>query len=101
MELKDCTNLLLYKKEWLINCWYNTIKNNINNRLGTVTGALDAFTTKHKIILRLGKFNVCVGNETIKNVCSFYSSKHLIKHPKWFKDPDKPSCFDLTLKSKP
>ena len=47
-------------------------------------------------ILLLGDFNACVDDETMKDFCSSYCLKSLIKQPTCFQIPEKPGCVDLT-----
>ena len=89
--------MILHKKKWLVNCSCNPNKNNIKNRLETITKALDAFFAKYKNIRLLGDFNVCVDDETMINFCNSYSLNSLIKQSTCFKDPENPSCIDLIL----
>ena len=51
----------------------------MKNHLETISRTSDAFSTKHKNILLLGDFNVCVDDETMKNFCNSYCLKSLIK----------------------
>ena len=57
----------------------NPNKNNIKNNLEMISKALDTFSTKQENIIILGDFNVCVGDETMRNFYNSYSLNSLIK----------------------
>ena len=90
--------IILHKKKWLINCSCNPNKNNIKNHLEIIS---NAFSTKYENIILLGDFNLCVDDETMRNFCNSYNLNNLIKQPTCFKNPENPSCIDLTLTNKP
>ena len=89
--------IILHKKKWLINCSYNSNKNNIKNHLEIISEALDAFSTKYENIILLGDFNVCIDDETMRNFYNSYSLNSLTKQPTCFKNSRNPSCIDLIL----
>ena len=93
--------IILHKKKWFINCSYNPNKSNIKNHIETISRTLDAFSTQYGNILLLGDVNACVDDETMKDFCSSYCLRILIKQPTCFKNPEKPSCIDLILTNKP
>ena len=70
---------MLHKKECLINCSYNSKKNNIKNHLEMISKALDTFYTKYENIILLGDFNVCPDDETMGNFCNSCNLNSLIK----------------------
>ena len=49
----------------------------------------------------LGDFNVEIERENIKSFSENYNLKGLIKQPSCYKNPNKPTCFDLILKNVP
>ena len=55
------------------------------------------FSTKCENSLLLGNFSACVDDETMKDICSSYCLKGLIKQPTCFKNSENPSCIDLIL----
>ena len=48
----------------------------------------------------LGDFNACADDKTMKNFCSSYGLRSLIKQPRCYKNPENPSCIDLILTNK-
>ena len=99
--------IILHKKKWLINCSYNPTKNNIKNHVETISRTLlfykilQHYSTKYENILLLGNFNACVDDDTMKDFCSSYCLKSLIKQPTCFKNHENLSCIDLILTNKP
>ena len=92
--------MILHKKKWLINCSYNSNKNNIKNHFEIINKALDAFSTNYENIILLVDFNVCVDDKAMRNFCNSYSLNSLIKQPACFKNSENPSCIDLILTNK-
>ena len=92
--------IIIHKKKWLINYSYNPNKNNIKNLLEIISNVLDAFSTKYENIILLGDFNVCVDDEGMRNFFNSYNLNSLIKQPTYFKNPENPSCTDLSLTNK-
>ena len=88
----------LHKKNWLINCSYNPHKNNIGSHLNVITKVLDTYYGKYENVVFLVDFNVGIEETTMKSFCKFYNLMNLIKQPTYFKNPEKPSCFELILK---
>ena len=56
---------------------------------------------KFKFNLLLGNFNACADDETMKDFCSSYCLKSLIKQVTCFKNPEDPSYVNLILTNKP
>ena len=44
--------------KWLLNCFYNSHKNNIGNHLKALSNFLDSHSSTHEKVLILGDFNV-------------------------------------------
>ena len=95
------TEINLYKKKWLVNCFYNPHKSNTGKHLDIISRSLDALSSKYENIVLLGDFNACVDDEALQTFCKFYSLHSLIKQPACFKNPENPSCTDLILTNKP
>ena len=91
----------LHKKKWLINCSYNPHKNNIGSHLNVITKTLDTYYGKYENVVFLGDFNAGIEETTMKSFCESYNLTSLIKQPTCFKNPEKPSCIDLILTSRP
>ena len=95
------TEINLYKKKWLVNCFYNPHKSNTGKHLDIISRSLGALSSKYENIVLLGDFNACVDDEALQTFCKFYSLHSLIKQPAYFKNPENPSCTDLILTNKP
>ena len=55
----------------------------------------------YKNVAFLGDFNAGIEETTMKSFCESYNLTNLIKQPTCFKNPEKPSCIDLTLTNRP
>ena len=55
----------------------------------------------YKNVAFLGDFNAGIEETTMKSFCESYNLTSLIKQPTCFKNPEKPSCIDLILTSRP
>ena len=62
---------------------------------------MDTFTTKYERLLFLGDFNARMEDTSLKIFCSNYNLTSMINKPTCHKNPDKPTCADLILKSCP
>ena len=91
----------LVKKKWLINFSYNPHKNNIGSHLNVITKALHTYYGKYENVVFLGDFNAGIEQTTMKSFCESYNLTNFIKQPTSFKNPEKPSCFDLLLTNRP
>ena len=89
--------IILHKKRWLINCSYNPHKNNICRHLEVVTKILDSYYSKYENVILLWDFNAGVPETPMISFCESYNLKSIIKQPRCFKNPEKPSCIDLIL----
>ena len=93
--------IILHKKRWLINCSYNTHKNNICRHLEVVTKTLDSYYSKYENVIFLGDFNAGVLETPMTSFCESYDLKIIIKQPTCFKNSEKPSYIDLIQKNRP
>ena len=93
--------IILHKKRRLINCSYNSHKNNICRHLEVVTKTLDSYYSKYENVIFLGDFNAGVLETPMTSFCESYNLKSIIKQPTCFKNPEKPSCIDLILTNRP
>ena len=94
-------DIILHKKRWLINCSYNSHKNNISRHLEVVSKTLDSYYSKYENVIFLGDFNAGVLETPMTSFCESYNLKSIIKQPTCFKNPEKPSCIDLILTNRP
>ena len=73
----------------------------IKNHLATLSNFLELQSSKYKKMLILGDFNVGIDESHIKSFRETYNFTNLIKQPKCYKNPDKPTCIDLILTNVP
>ena len=85
----------------MLNCSYNPHKSNIGSYLNIITKTLDTYYGKYENVVFLGDFNAGIEETTMKSFCESYNLTNLIKQPTCFKNPEKPSCIDLTLTNRP
>ena len=64
----------------------------------SVNKLFHVFYKRYENVIFMGYFNSEICEEPVKNFCSLYNIKNLIKHPTCFKTPDNPTCIDLILK---
>ena len=69
--------------------------------MDSVPKSLDLHLNRYENVILLGDFNGSIEDSFMKNFCENYDLKSLIKKPTCFKNPEKPSCIDLTLTNKP
>ena len=84
------------KKKWLLSCSYNSHKNNIGTHLQIIGKTLDKLSASYDNIILLGDFNVEPEEAKTSQFLNMYSLKNLVSQ-KTFKNPENPSCIDLTL----
>ena len=65
--------LNLRNSKWLINCSYNSHKNNIGTHLDRTSQSLDVFSSKYERFLLVGDFNVAVEETHMKSFCENYA----------------------------
>ena len=85
----------------VVKCSYIPHKNNICNYLDLITKTSDIYYGKYENLVFLGDFNAGTEEIPMKSFCKSYNLTSLIKQPTCFKIPEKPSCIDLILTSKP
>ena len=93
--------LELRSKNWLINCPYNPNINAIGNHLEALSDFLDFHSSSYNNIIILGDFNVGLEEPHMKTFCESYILQNLIKQPKCYKNPSRPTCIDLILTNVP
>ena len=58
---------------------------------------MDKLCTDYENIILLGDFNVEVEEKNMSEFMSLYSLRNLVKQKTCFKNPENPSCIDLSL----
>ena len=76
-------------------------KENIASHLRNVSIALAKLCPDYENIFLLGDFNFEIKEKIISDCMSTYNLKSLVKQKTSFKNPDNPSCIDLTLTNSP
>ena len=92
---------LIYGKKWLVSCFYKPQRDNISNRLQTISKSLDLYLSQYDNIIIVGDFNTEIGETSMKAFCERYSLSSLIKEPTCYKNPANPNCIDLILTNSP
>ena len=85
----------LRKKKWLLNCSYNSHKNNIGTHLQITGKTLGKLIASYDNIILLGDFNVEPKEAKMSEFLNIYSLKNLVSQKTCFKNPGNPSCIDL------
>ena len=62
---------------------------------------MDNYSSKYDNFILLGDPNSEPTESAVKDFCQIYGCKNLIKDNTSFKNPEKPSCIDLTLTNGP
>ena len=93
--------LNLNAKKWLLSCSYNPNSNSIAHHLDHVSKGLDYYSSKYDNFILLGDYNAQVDNDFVKEFCSTYNLKSLIRQNTCFKSLINPSCIDLVLTNCP
>ena len=91
----------LRKREWFLNCSYNTHRNSISRHLERLNRVIDEHSRTYDSFILIGNFNVGIDENSMKNFCDINCLKNLIKVPSCFKNPVKPTCIDLILTNRP
>ena len=76
-------------------------KENIASHVRNVITALAKLCADYENIFLLGDFNFEIKEKIISDCMSTYNLKSLVKQKTSFKNPDNPSCIDLTLTNSP
>ena len=87
-------------KKWLLNCSYSPKHSSIESHLDSLSKSIDSLSSKYNIIL-LGDFNSSMEDSPMKTFGEIYKLWNLIKEPKFFKNPESPTCIDLIVTNKP
>ena len=100
----DFQELLVEKslKKWLLCCYYNLHKSNIENHLKRICKTLDRINISYDNLVMLGYFNAEPEEESIAEFLILDNLKNLAEQNTCFKNPDKPTCIaDLILTNYP
>ena len=91
----------LRKAKWLLCCSYIPNKNNIHAHLENLDKSLALYSSSHENYIIMGDFNLGPENTYIKSFCDNFDLANLIKEPTCFKNPENPSCIDLSFTNRP
>ena len=91
----------LRKTKWLLCCSYNTNRCKIDFHLQNLNQSLPLYSSHYINFIILGNFNVEANDSVVSVFSDTYDLKSLIKEPTYYKNPNKPSCIDLILTTKP
>ena len=85
--MKNCSiegffiDINLRNKKWLICCSYNPHRTFISNHLNSIGKNLDLLSGNYGNVFLMGDYNCDMDNIDLKNFCSLYNLKSLIKVP--------------------
>ena len=91
----------LKKRKWFLNCSYNPHRNSLSSYLECLNRVINEHSKIYDNFIFIGDFNVGIDENSMKNFCDINCLKSLIKEPTCFKNPDKPTCIELTLTNRP
>ena len=91
----------LRKTKWLLFCSYNTNRCKINIHLQNLNQSLPVYSSHYINFIILENFNVEANDSVVSVFSDTYDLKSLIKEPTYYKNPNKPSCIELILATKP
>ena len=91
----------LNKRKGFLNCSYNPHRNSMSSHLEYLNCVIDEQSKTCDNFIFIGDFNVGIDKNSMKNLCDINCIKSLIKEPTCFKNPDKPTCIELTLTNRP
>ena len=91
----------LNARKWLLSCSYNPNSSSIAGHLEHISKGLDYYSSKYDNFLLLGDYNAQIDNDHVKDFCSTYSLKSLIRQNTCFKSLVNPSGIDLILTNCP
>ena len=83
----------LPENKWLLNCSYNSNKNNIGTQLQTIGRTLDELSTSYDNIILLGDFNVEPEGAKMSEFLYIYSLRNLVSQKTCFTNPEDSSCL--------
>ena len=85
----------LQKTKWLLCCFYNPSRSNIDFHLERLNRNLALYLSCYENFMIKGDFNVEANNSAMSGLSDTYNLKNLIKEPTSYKNPNKTSCIDL------
>ena len=91
----------LRKKKWLLCCFYNPNKSNIQFHLENLTKGLALYSSNYENLIILEDFNLSIDNSSMAGFCDTCDLRSLITEPTCYKNPKNPTCIDLILTTHP
>ena len=91
----------LRKKKWLLCCFYNPNKSNIQFHLENLTKGLALYSSNYENLIILEDFNLSIDNSYMAGFCDTCDLRSLITEPTCYKNPENPTCIDLILTNHP
>ena len=76
---------------------YNPCKHLLKHHLFQIESANNFYSRTYENLIILGDFNAEIFNFNMESFCTINTLKCIIKEPACYKNPDNPTCIDLTL----
>ena len=96
-----CIALNLRKKKLQIFGCYNPHKHLLKHHLFQIESVINFYSNIHENLIILGDFNAEISDLNMESFCTINNLQCIIKEPKWYKNPDNPTCTDLILRNCP
>ena len=91
----------LRKRKWLLPCCYSPHKSLISSHLDDLLNNLGKHSNSYENLKIVGDFNVTMDDKFLLNFCEQNDLSSLMDKPTCYKNFDKPTCIELTLKTNP
>ena len=92
--------LNIFRRKWLVVCFYNHNKIQISNQLDILSNCLNRYLTDYDNVILLGYFNSEMIENPMIEFCENFNLKNLVKTHTCFKNIESPTCIDLILTNK-
>ena len=92
--------LNIFRRKWLVVCFYNHSKIQISNQLDILSNCLNRYLTDYDNVILLGYFNSEMIENPMIEFCENFNLKNLVKTHTCFKNIESPTCIDLILTNK-
>ena len=89
-----------WKKNWLLNCFYNPKQSSIESHLDSPSKSIDSLSSKYNNLILIDDFSSCMEDSPTKTSGEIYKLRNLIKDLTCFKNPENPTSIDLISSSK-